>query len=1506
MNPRRDHGQFHVNFTKVISPKSVESLLLDNYQTSLSRPVVTFSLLNCEWIDIYCASLFVLWVLELRDRKRNVTVRLPESQQLHDFLVQYGIVDSLRSLGTECYTEKVLSTSRAQRLELAPFYPLTFVGEDELQKLLTDLSTPGRLADVLSSVRDAECVRSGKVRDVVLYELGSNLFDHAAGRGAHFLMSKVAKGYSAATVAKMQQTMALEARPLELAFFKSLGEQPLLEIIIADKGPGIYNTLRSAYRADPANAHSAATANACDVLEYAFCYHSSRRRLNERLAPFAEFLASQNPVVAPPTGLFRLKETIREFRGLLYVRSGSAIVCYDFQSNRYQDKPHRSDAHPGYARLASFGGTQYRILLPVVIQRRPSHHSTLLERVDSQKTLEHSYEYLALAECFDVSIRSVEQRERAFLQRAFDKLNQMVSRKGRPSVVILDGTLDTELSAKAYHVLLLDLLQRQTLARHYVVINLDLAITRLFPASLARYENLGRSPLLTFDEKGRPHFVGASAVLNSLLERVEQQQVAVNQEEWAALEDQSFLVYDTESNRLKLSVSLREATRRAKHAVRAEIAHHLRSHDSGVFQRHARVMLPSEVFVSGYFDLQKLLERPEWRQAVVRWFAFDLMDRSCELVISIGNSVGKIADAAIRQCAARAGGDIEHVNISTPSGRPVSVADVIGRDYNKRVTVLTDVIGTAKSVEAILNAIRGSQESSVVCLVNATSPLQEAFHIGPRQIRVESVVDHPLDYKRQRPPTWSYDTICFVDPLTHALIRPRGTSKGPLWKGPEHREKVGEADETHQINSFFDDVLASANAVLEGHFLGQDKHILYLFDTPAIVGRFASEIVLKIFEDVVSFQRGTQGKQNVRVKRLLFPDFNPGLEPLASLLATKFEGALLMPISSELVASRLAPDIEEPRDEAMIVLDDATETGATLERLIDIAERMGATMIYAYALIQRGGAYSGRRMEKRTAFGNATVHARYLIDVELPLYASALCPVCGYRSDLATCLEHCTSETVLTQHISLMRRQLSLKGLEVVSSEQESTAVIPEDSDRLERLYLRWLIQMAFTTPGALSAVVSRLGDDPICNGRLSQLLHVVAREALLPQLRALSADSTRELFSILAKAIRQLLTNIKILPATQLEPLFRVADEICPEAVLENLHRLSEACLSDESKGSAFLVYVMTSRVAAEHPAIFRAFLEETTHTRQCHNVFQVPVNDARLYLEQRSSTLQRRKEERLAAYKYVRGGKFHEVRHLTADVVSSSEDASTFTSALGSWETLTSEMSSILAMVRKCIAFEVSSAVCVSISKCIESLEFQMETGRTCVERFLASTGKHSGAPVYCSGLGDLGLVAERIRELVDGEQGIRQLLSAFETNIKEVVHNVVHAHEGGLLEAGITVCRNLSEDALIVYGEEPPLRSVIHNLVENVWKASRAKTCEVGAFITMDDTDYVDLYVADDGIGVTADLSFGDGLRAVERAVKMYAGRFKIGAPDPRGALASKGFRTVAEVRLPYLKV
>ncbi len=1001
-----------IRFPKRIKSSSIEETLRKYYRKSCSEKntTVRFDLTPCEWCEIFSLSLISLWIWQLKSQGKQITIIFPVDPDVHRFLVSYRFKEFLEDILVKIVQTDLHSGHVRAREAVAPSYPLTFVSEQSFRTLLADLKDPNRLSVLLSGMEESEIVKSGAFRSVLLKELGDNVFLHGDGKAGHLMMTKISK--------LPLDAPKRHANKLEKLIYNSLKRiagKSVLEIVIGDKGPGIAKSLRSQYTREN-NISDAATVAECDLIEFAFLFHTSRRSTEERLGEFLNHFVKGSSL--PPTGLYQLRELVRDYHGVLCIRSGASFIIYDFPTDS-QPTVARSDKGLGSSSLCDFGGVQYRILIPTDQVPRPestADATVIAKRLASVSAVDQELvtitDFIDLRRCGDLD---QEGRGIFKLLEAIDHAG--VSNDAHKNLVIVDFEAAEDLSAKSMYFILLELSRRQSLEKAILAINVN-------PISLStlQYEkHLGRqlhSPnTVVFDI----HAVPSAFWVSSDMRRLIGCPLVIGRS--------TDLTGDQVTDRSSLLAIPRNA-------IQNSLTIHVLTPESGIFREDAKVLLLSDGYSLGYFEISKLFRNEQSRSRIVLWFVYQLMELEPELIVSLGTTLGGIIDAAkntfLRQSKVH---QIQHINLRTDSRGRVSLPRLLLVEPGKKVLVAGDVVGTARSILATLKMLRHTEVQRVVTVVDAReNGERDSYAIGS-DLELTSIVRKPLTYFHELPNDWLYHEIFQVDPDTHVLVKEIVRPLGSLWIEREADSKV----DLHKQNYFLEKIIIPERAFFSGHFVTGKKHMTYMFDVSTIAANHEAEIVTAIATDIRNAENTKTSSDKMPVDRVIFPQFNRGLDQIAKKVASKYQETTTLAIPGTQLRSIFDQQSGELKDKCVIVLDDATDSGETMLRLIDISERMGATRIYGYVLINRGAAYAVRRLEKLKQYGFASIHIRYLAEAQLPSYVIETCPLCHRRQRLERLAQRVGRESKFSGYIK-----------EVIESfaEQPASAVRPEPSQQ--------------------------------------------------------------------------------------------------------------------------------------------------------------------------------------------------------------------------------------------------------------------------------------------------------------------------------------------------------------------------------------------------------------------------------------------------------------------------
>jgi len=1047
-----------IRFPERVVPNLFEDILREAYKSSLSKTCVTvkfdFSLVI--WCDIFELSLVALWILELRAAQKQVTFAYPVDKQAYQFLITYRFDTFLQEHGIE--REKVTqfaASAAPTNLMRAPFFPLAFFTEESFQKLMEDLNYGNRLEVLLADIKTSEIVKSGAIRDIVLKELIDNVIFHGSIRFAHLIMTKLGAA-SADRAVEWTRRVVRNVSEIERPFFERLRGQQYLALVIGDKGEGIKTTLKVAYAEDSMVRDWPRDPQNNQILEYAFLYHSTRRSLPERIGAI-ENVISMDTYPPPPTGLYRLRELVREFHGFLYVRSGDSIAAYDFYNNPTLSKP-QTTSHLGQKKNVDFGGTQYKLYFPPAPERKTIQVPLAFE--STRYSRPPQYTHLSLKEYAPAVSSSSVEEEAVQLFSIFQEMDRVaVHYEDRAGSIILD--LDqTAFSAKALHYLLFESKQRQRATLSIIITNFKedwMLWQGLFDTGTAFGTN--SRAILVFDHNFEAHLFGARTdevtALHALLESSDPPN---EQSRILADKNDHIFIYDASLGRYQLLHSTSRILELTLNNLARELSGILLDPTSELFRNDVKVLLPSRKYCQGFFEIYRLLGNDQWKAALSLWYRYILLQLQPHYVISVSRHMGSLVEEIISDLRKSLGKSIQHINLRTPPSQFDLIKLPLKLDRDKTGVIITEVIGSGDTLNSILTNVQHTNVLRILPVINASQSSEMQWEFKGKEYDVQAILKHQLDYHSELPLGWPYSEIQQVHPDTHLTIRSSASLEGPLWKGisklTTHTE-TGDTIELYQ-NDFLDECVLPTNSFLEGHFENGDHHILYLFNVPSLVAYFAQQIVAVITDDINEKLNVMQARKSIT--HVLYPARNPGVHVLADLISAQFEKCLPVPVMKDNIRLKQR-DLLEGMD-AIVVIDDALVSGNTFFDIYDLAEQEGKGHIFAYVLIKRGPDDRARRFEKISEYGHWKIHARYLTDVEIPTYRSQDCPVCEKLAELEILQEEFPNDNLFSQFLQGEISKLTPLEVNVVTAEEMKDTEVAY-VDRYQTLKLRWKLEFA-------------------------------------------------------------------------------------------------------------------------------------------------------------------------------------------------------------------------------------------------------------------------------------------------------------------------------------------------------------------------------------------------------------------------------------------------------------
>lgn len=1082
-------SQFVVALPRSVTALTWESTLKRHLQRSRNRATmrVCFDLSETVFFDVTLLGPFAAWLELLRGKR--IELSLPGSKRIQTLLADYGLPSHCISLGVHA-DWKAVGTSPFVDYKQGDYLPLRTGRDEDFLSHLDSLESFEPLLPQRAHV---------SLRDTVLRELRENITRHADDSFPYLLMTK----YRTETAAKAIPFRAQWGAPWELPFYRTLQASPaagLFEISLGDLGPGIPEALRR----NP----ELATLQSHELLRRAFLLgttSSPEKRLEELAdalkAPLEDLLR-----YPPANGLYRVWTAARNHSALLTVRAESYLLVFDFLTANRAGGPTAGTIIQNFKSdnrtlqtLAHFPGTHYHLVFPLtpsmqaVKPAAPGRPVRLAENADKPRFVWLDAPWPVDATDEEAARGFVAWRTR--LEKAVRA--HQTDDGGNRQIVLSELFLikpTTPVQKKLLHYLAYSLVSHSS-ERNVVVPALVsaelLEELRVAAAAFAKADAGADLPILLSD--GSVTLVVGEAELRS----PSTWPTALNRR---TSDDDLRPRVPSETSRLPCDGEslLRIAAAKLAELQRADIT----DPGNGVFHPGAKVCVRNRYFVEGFFEAHRLLEGAAGRAAILSWLRVQCRLNDISVLI--------IFDGSDRTLASE----------DFPTARdPIWFPDVSEPPYGAllpirdtdRVGVFCEVIGTGASLAEALSLLPKKATQFIFSIIDASpEPTSRSrFAVEALTMPRTAILRHPLKYYDERPTHWTFDAIREVDTKSHTLLlRSVRPPTAALWATSESAELLvpstfGESALPPALRQF----QRVPGLTLEGHFqCPGDGHLSFYFPFRRLIGAFGAEFVKVIASDLKTITRFHGG----RPVALLYPDYNPGVRELASSVASAVGASRSVPLSRrEGAESGLERDVSAAglAGAIVLILDDSISSGRTTRQLIRLAYQAGAEAVCAYPILDRADPSTSaffRGLASYTEDGETKreLRVRHLVDLPIPVFAQASCPLCAQERSLAK---------LLAQQ---QESRLPVRGLsECIASDLAQTPVVAISSDTTDdsvaarvhsvtgggnaRLEWRCLLERACYSLPARQQAYERAQDELASGTHDVALLQVLSRELL-------------------------------------------------------------------------------------------------------------------------------------------------------------------------------------------------------------------------------------------------------------------------------------------------------------------------------------------------------------------------------------------------------------------------
>ncbi len=1438
---KKDYINIQKNAIRIIFPKYVtriafETILKQAYPKTLSKTEydkIVFSFQSVEWVDIFELSLTSLWINKLYNLKKNVSFVCPLNEKAFGFLQEYKFIDSLLGVTIQNRPTNILSYKTSD----ITYYPLSFLSLDEFSSRLDDLNYKDRYEQVFKEVYDSEIIKTGKLRDIIFTELGENMFVHGDGINT----SIAAKAYSHIDKEKVKGRVE-SVSSFEKDFFRILGNQPYIEIVVNDNGRGIYRKLSTTFKKDKRYPKWSENPTHSDVIEYAFLPYSSSRNLKERLN-FIEKELSDDLINNPPvTGLNKVKQIVKEYRGLLLVKSGKGLICYDFLTDGELVFPatNNDKKHNKFKDLISFSGTQYKILIPL---RKPLSTKPIQQKFHFQeikRDIKYTYKRL------DNFFTSESKYKVAIAKDQYYKFEQEIeyfhiSNHDKNIILIFDFCEAGIVNQKLLHLIITKLLITQTTSQLNSFVNLHSEYIELLESN---YEF--NKPIVGFDNKFNRRILGVTkedrVYFNQLLSQrnIETPEFSSFISRFPSLFDLSTKSFIHNRNGILSYAST---------SIREIIKDIILDPVSNVFHEYVKVLIPTNHYCEGYFEIGNLFKNSFNRSLIKQWLTFGFNILKPNLIISLSEHCGQI----ISEIKIDYKHNIDSIILETPIKEIDFLKLSLKIDKSSRIIVFTDVISTSNTVKKLLRSLSAFNVIHIVTVANATE--RTSFNVFGKSVPVSQALHKPIHYYESLPSDWLYSELLLTDSKTNLLIpQDEFRPKGSLLKDFSIISKKENGIEVLK-NDFLDKIIIPNNLYEGGHFITNNKHFSFLFNIKELVEKFENLLVdsiLKHFQSDSKKRKLKSGLDNY----ILYFSYNPGVLQLCNSLLKRLPKSKIIDIDLGKIKNPIINDIQ---NENVIIIDDAFISGTSIMNLIDYCEKRGAKNIFVYILIKRGTILSARKLENTKKYGHSSVSVRYLFDSELPNYGIYNCPICSEMNSI--------------ERIKSFMGKVNTKFWNYITSTHEnknkrlvnSDFVFTNIANNNYNILYRWKIETSKYDLISQKEIIHYLINYNAHFESVKELYSIYSFEK--ENLLFKEIYSTENYWNELRYTL--LNTGIEILKnksSSEIKLSNNIIDVIF-WLDIETINNLFPSILnhafSDENRMFELLYIVNKNRDRCiQSLNTFSSLIKNKLEISQSFddevkNTIETFINSWSRKFSEASLFSDKQKE----AIRTLFFESYHEFPRTYDALISCLNYGEDRNEILSHWWSLKEIVQKSIKNLKLLLETGISSKhIEVLNARVLEMSDLAFK-----IDNFINSKADS-----------DILKILDRLFNLIVGTDGIQSLLKSCRVDLKKSIRFLNDKYSKQFDEKGIKVFYNTRDFPCLVFGESSNILTSIDNLFENVYVHSNATKFVVN--IDKDETgNFIEINFYDNG--KESKISKGVGLNTVNRNIKRYLGEFFI---------------------------
>ncbi|HEX9929493.1 MAG TPA: hypothetical protein VGB02_13225 [Pyrinomonadaceae bacterium] len=1044
-------ASIQIQFPVIVNTTEFEETLKQYFPATIKRKTdeVVFDFNLVGWCGLFELSLTAIWISNLLRMKKRIKFIYPtcipiNNREKREFSIRRSHVCSFLNrwnFDTFLFENKIeieqydqdypLWSSNLNQDSILPL--MFFQDERSFNDFESSLNSNEQYSILFKDVLNLGIIGNKGIRDTIIREIGQNIYEHANGGFGLFTIGKI----SPLSDSSAAERRIKNSSPLERGFFKTLGKNGYLQVVIADNGIGIFNSLAETYQKEigydqPLDVKDYET----KLLDYAFRFNTSRNK-------------GKKNDQGQGRGLYWVKSLVRDSKGLLSVRSGASIIAYDFLNNTNLNSYVANKESELLKRIANLGGTQIRILFPFQpdLLRQQYYSKTILPHSGQLSNL-HVFRFLEIKSY----LKEVTEWSKDLTDLLINDLLPRTTEGDGLSITIVDFA-GTNWTKDELFPLLSDLAQTQHDDRTIVIINSEeLAIFNL--ASEILKDKIKENPLkfrpIPTIRNGQIELLGLIKDDEVFLDSLSRGQPNSKYFDFFRRRNEHVYHVDQENESVSLRFSVdqieKEVEKEYKKAVKnhclqniVEMEHLEKEEEISekAILFRGKFLTPSNFYSESYFRIAPLLaDKLIFNKIFYIFFRFlQRLNDIPDFIVTTSKEFNDFGDLLAKQLSIFSNKPIKHIHLRDAYDENSTSALLVGL-RGKSLAILSSVIGSGSTINTLIDISETTSKTNTLGILSIIDArlLKDSKGVekdpqfikhGSKKIQVFSIFQNSIEFQTSRPSVWRIEEIVRVDPATNTPERRIESAKKPFWDDVEKH--------------FLEEIIAKARAIAIGHFVRRTKHYIYFFDMVRITKIFGTDLANRIRKDVDDFLRIPFGGIPP-IGCVVFDPKSRGAKNMAELIAKELN---TVTISSEDIEFHLQNPQKKISNNNVVIYSSATSSGTHLKRLIDSVSKFKPSNVLAYSIVHRKESDDIDFLQKIDAYNGCILRVRSFAALEIPTYHKLNCPIC-YRISELTSLKELYRYKMLDEAIDQEIKELE---------EIEISEIDELEEPKLENLY---------------------------------------------------------------------------------------------------------------------------------------------------------------------------------------------------------------------------------------------------------------------------------------------------------------------------------------------------------------------------------------------------------------------------------------------------------------------